>query len=83
MAVTLFKYMMGEELRERASSASMAMPPKLVVTRRGYFEGQPAYMLDEADSGELRGWFSEDMLEPYDTPLTSIANDSPSNADSG
>ena len=72
MAVTHFKYTLGQELRERASAASTAAPPKLIVARRGYFEGQPAYILNEADTGELRGWFSEDMLEPHGAPLTSI-----------
>ena len=83
MAITLFKYMMGEEMRERASAASSASPPKLVVTRRGYFEGQPAYMLDEADSGEFRGWFSEDMLEPYDVPSAASSSENSDEADSG
>ena len=78
MAVTLFKYLMGEELRERASASSSATPSRLVVTRRGYFEGQPAYMMDEVDTAEFRGWFSEDMLEPYDVPLTNAGK-----ADSG
>ena len=68
MAVTHFKYIMGQELRERASAASATTPPKLIVARRGYFEGQPAYNLNEADTGEFRGWFSEDMLEPYEPP---------------
>ena len=83
MAVTLFKYMMGEEMRERASAASSATPPKLVVTRRGYFEGQPAYMMDEVDSGEFRGWFSEDMLEPYDALPSPGPSENPGKADSG
>ena len=83
MAVTLFKYMMGEEMRERASAASSATPPKLVVTRRGYFEGQPAYMMDEVDSGEFRGWFSEDMLEPYDAPRSLDPSENPGKADTG
>ena len=82
MAVTLFKYMMGEEMKERASAASSAAPPKLVVMRRGYFEGQPAYMLDEADSGEFRGWFSEDMLEPYDAPSAPGPSENSDKADS-
>jgi len=69
LAVTHFKYIMGQELRERASAASATTPHKLIVARRGYFEGQPAYNLNEADTGEFRGWFSEDMLEPYETPL--------------
>ena len=83
MAVTLFKYLMGEELRERASVSSSATPSRLVVTRRGYFEGQPAYMLDEVDTGEFRGWFSEDMLEPYDAPPTNAAKEDTGKSDSG
>ena len=83
MAVTLFKYMMGEEMRERASATSSAAPPKLVVTGRGYFEGQPAYMLDEAGSGEFRGWFSEDMLEPYDSPPAPSTSENSDKADGG
>ena len=70
---------MGQALKERASAASTATPPKLIVARRGYFEGQPAYNLNEADTGEFRGWFSEDMLEPYETALTSIPAENPDN----
>lgn len=66
---------MGQELRERASSASRTTPPKLIVARRGYFEGQPAYNLNEADTGEFRGWFSEDMLEPFDAPPANIPDE--------
>jgi hypothetical protein len=83
VAVTLFKYLTGEELRERASVSSSAMPSRLVVTRRGYFEGQPAYMMDEVETAEFRGWFSEDMLEPYDAPLNNAAKEDTGKADSG
>ncbi len=61
-----FKYSVGQAVRERASAGSGAGSPKLVVAERGYFEGQPAYILNEVGSGAERGWFSEDMIEPYD-----------------
>jgi hypothetical protein len=61
-----FKYRVGQAVRERASSGSGAVPRKFIVAVRGYFEGQPAYILNEADTGDERGWFSEDMLESYD-----------------
>ena len=71
MAVTQFKYGVGQEVQERASSGPGAVPQKLIVAERGYFEGQPAYVLNEADSGLERGWYSEDMIEPYEpTPIT-------------
>ena len=70
MAVTQFKYIVGQEVRERASAGPGAVPQKLIVAERGYFEGQPAYVLNEANSGRERGWYSEDMIELYDpTPI--------------
>jgi hypothetical protein len=39
-------------------------------------------MLDEADSGEFRGWFSEDMLEPYDAPSAPGPSENSDKADS-
>ena len=70
MAVTQFKYIVGQEVRERASPGQGAVPLRLWVAERGYFEGQPAYVLNESDSGQERGWYSEDMIEPYDpTPI--------------
>lgn len=66
MAVTQFKYYVGQEVRERASTSLNAVPTKLAVVERGYFEGQPAYTLNEVETGEKRGWYSEDMIEPYD-----------------
>ena len=83
MAVTHFKYVMGQELRERASAASAAIPPKLIVARRGYFEGQPAYNLNDANTGEFRGWFSEDMLEPYETPTAPPPVENPDSSSRG
>ena len=62
---TQFKYQVGQAVRERAWSGAAGAPEKFIVAERGYFEGQPAYMLDEADAGARRGWFSEDMLAPY------------------
>ena len=66
MVETQFKYSVGQAVRERASAGSGAATPKFVVAERGYFEGQPAYILNEVGSGAERGWFSEDMIEPYD-----------------
>ncbi len=77
MAVTQFKYSVGQEVRERASAGSGAAPPKFVVAERGYFEGQPAYILNDAGSGAERGWFSEDMIEPYDDALPHTNEESP------
>ena len=77
MAVTQFKYSVGQEVRERASAGSGAAPPKFVVAERGYFEGQAAYILNEVSSGAERGWFSEDMIEPYDDALPHSSEESP------
>ena len=70
MVETQFKYNVGQAVRERASAGSEAAPPKFVVAERGYFEGQAAYILNEVGSGAERGWFSEDMIEPYDAAPT-------------
>ena len=78
MVETQFKYSLGQAVRERASAASGAATPKFVVAERGYFEGQPAYILNEVGSGAKRGWFSEDMIEPYDdAPGTHPSEESP------
>ena len=69
MVETQFKYSVGQGVREQASAGSEAAPPKFVVAERGYFEGQAAYILNEVSSGAERGWFSEDMIEPYDDAL--------------
>lgn len=65
MVETQFKYSVGQAVRERASAGSGAATPKFVVAERGYFEGQPAYILNEMGTDVKRGWFSEDMIEPY------------------
>ena len=62
-----FKLSVGQAVRERASAGLDGVPHKLIVAQRGYFEGQPAYILNEADTGRERGWFSEDAIEPYDS----------------
>lgn len=62
-----FKWRLGQGVRELASSGSSDVPPKLIVAQRGYFQGQPAYILNDAETGREQGWFPEDAIEPYDS----------------
>ena len=61
-----FKLRLGQEVRELAAAASTDEPRRLIVVERGYFEGQPAYVLNDAETGLKRGWFPEDTIAPYD-----------------
>ncbi|PKB82375.1 MAG: hypothetical protein BZY88_04705 [SAR202 cluster bacterium Io17-Chloro-G9] len=60
-----FKLRLGQEVRELASAASSDEPCRLIVVERGYYEGQPAYVLNDVETGRKRGWFPEDTIEPY------------------
>ncbi len=67
---TQFKLQVGQAVRERAPTGLGCQPRELTVVQRGYFEGQPAYVLNDSETGEVQGWYSEDMIEPYDsTPI--------------
>ena len=73
-----FKWRLGQEVRELASAGSSGVPRKLIVAQRGYFEGQPAYILNDAETGRERGWFPEDAIKPYDSsPATERDNGDP------
>ena len=59
-----FKWRLGQKVRELASAGSSNVPRKFIVAQRGYFEGQPAYILNDAETGRGQGWFPEDAIEP-------------------